>query len=98
MHMHALQSRSKNLNLAFMRTDARAAERSQNLVAARTAQEFVTVMLLPAGSSKTADNEHENVSPSTRSFSFPSLPPLVELCVFKFLNTLEGVLGISYFD
>ena len=65
-----------------MRTGAHAAERSlnlvaartaaQNLVAARTAQEFVTVMLLPAGSTKTADNKHENVSPSTRSFSFSS--------------------------
>ena len=64
-----------------MRTGAHAAERSLNLVAARTAaqnlvaartasQNSVPVMLLPAGSDKPADNKHENGSSSTRSFSF----------------------------
>ena len=40
MRMHSLQSRSKSLNLAVRRTDARAVERSQNLVDARIAQNF----------------------------------------------------------
>ena len=96
--MHALQSRSKNLNLAFMRTDARAAERSQNLVAARTAQNFddghVGAGWLEQDSRQ---RTRERVALDALFLFFPPSHHLWSW-VFKFLNTLEGVLGISYFD